>query len=148
MKYSICEQYPLAAAWCNGGTQRLLLSGHAADERYICESSADVCLYALCETYAAEQAAKATSIQEEKIQEEDAAYLELLVGDVALSIGGGHGSHEQGAARQHSELQPGAVASLQLKGEHVVLVEGPAGHLVAVQGNSGAACIGNQQTEQ
>lgn len=89
-----------------------------------------------------------TSIQEEKVQEEDAAYLELLVRDVALSIGGGHGSHEQGAAGHHSELQPGAVASLQLKGEHIVLVEGPAGHLVAVQGDSGAACIGNQQTEQ
>ena len=49
---------------------------------------------------------------------------------------------------QHSELQPGAVASLQLKGEHVVLVEGPAGHLVAVQGDGGAACVSNQLIEQ
>lgn len=111
-------------------------------------SSADVCPYALCEFYAAQQAAKATSIQERQSHEEDGAYLELLVRDVALSIGRGHGSHEQGAAGQHSELQPGAVASLQLKGEHVVLVEGPARHLVAVQGDSGAACVGNQQTEQ
>ena len=28
----------------------------------------------------------------------DAAYLELLVRDVALSVGGGHGAHEQGTA--------------------------------------------------
>ena len=49
MRYSICEQNSSAAAWCNVGTQRLPLSGHAAHERCTCESSADVCLNTLCE---------------------------------------------------------------------------------------------------
>ena len=70
------------------------------------------------------------------------AHLELLVRDVALSVGRGHSAHEEGPARQHGELQPGAEASLQLKGQHVVLVEGPAGDLAAVEGDCGAACTG------
>ena len=70
------------------------------------------------------------------------AHLELLVGDVALSIGGGHGAHEEGAPGQHRELQPSAEAGLQLEGQHIVLVKGPARDLGAVQGDCGAACIG------
>ncbi len=70
------------------------------------------------------------------------AHLELLVRDVALSVGGGHGAHEQGPAGQYSELQPCAEAGLLLEIEHIVLVEGPAGHLVAVQGHRGTACTG------
>ena len=77
-----------------------------------------------------------------KFQSTSKTHLKLLVGDVALSIGGGHGAHEEGPARQHCELQPRAEAGLQLEGQHVVLVEGPACHLAAVQGDCGAACTG------
>ena len=69
-----------------------------------------------------------------------AVHLELLVGDVALCVGWGHGAHEEGPAGQYRELQPCAEAGLQLEGQHVVLVEGPAGHLAAVEGDCGAAC--------
>ena len=70
-----------------------------------------------------------------------ATHLELLVRDVALSIGGGHGAHEERAAGQHGELQPGAEAGLQLEGQHVVLVEGPACDLAAAEGDCRAACM-------
>lgn len=74
------------------------------------------------------------------------AHLELLVRDVSLSVGGGHGAHEEGAPGQHCELQPGAEAGLQLEGQHVVLVKGPARDLAAVQGDCGAACTGRSLT--
>ena len=75
------------------------------------------------------------------------AHLELLVGDVALSVGGGHCAHEEWATGQHGELQPGAEAGLQLEGQHIALVEGPACNLAAVEGDGGAACTRSCSTE-
>ena len=54
---------------------------------------------------------------------------------------------KSGPAGQHGELQPGAEAGLQLEGQHVVLVEGPACDLAAIQGDCGAACEATRSGE-